>query len=444
MSSIRWWLQRDPALLMPAPRLGRRRVNRNRHATLPEPSGHAPADSSSPRGHAPDNSFPPQRGEAGRVAHGLAFPDAAHLWLTFSGTAALFAAAQALGLEPGDGVLFPAYNCGHEIEPFLRRGIRPAFYRVGPGLRVEPDDVERQIRGETRAVLLTHYFGFPQDTEAIRAVCDRHGLLLIEDCAHALLSADRGRPLGSHGDAAVFSLRKSLPLTDGGALLLRAAPAGPSPGLYDPPRLPVALKRIELWKKRLLQASTVPGWALSRAALVTLAPVLSLRDALEARDVGGPIPWYDPDYEEFDFPDDVLSWRMSGSATAALAGFDPAAIRAARRAHYTRLAEQIRSTPGVTLLPELPRETCPLFLPLWVERPQQVVARLQADGISAAPWWELFHPKVPWGEYPEATELKHKGIVLPIHQSLETRHIDRAARSLERVLRGSRKSAGRA
>lgn len=420
MSSIRWWLQRDPALLMPAPRL------------------------SSRRGRATDNGSSPQRGDAGRGAHGLALPDAAHTSLTFSGTAALFAACQALGLESGDGVLFPAYNCGHEIEPFLRRGIRPAFYRVRPGLRVEPDDVERQLRGETRAVLLTHYFGFPQDTGPIRELCDRHGLLLIEDCAHALYSADRGGPLGSLGDAAVFSLRKSLPLTDGGALLLRRDPVGRAPVLHDPPRLPAALKRIELWKKSLLQASTMPGWALSRAALAALAPLLSLRDTLEAREIGGPLPWYDPDYEAFDFPDEVLSWRMSAAATAALTGVDPAAIRSVRRTHYTRLAEQIRSIPGVTLLPDLPPETCPLFLPLWVDQPQRVIARLQADGISAAHWWDLFHPAVPWDDYAEAAALKRNGIVLPIHQSLETRHIDRAAYAIDRALRGSRTLAGRA
>lgn len=425
MSGIRWWLQRDPALLMPARRLGLRR-HRARRPT-------ATRGSAGPRA-TPTNASPRQ-GEAGGPPYGLGHPDATHVWLTFSGTAALSSAARALGLEPGDGVLFPAYNCGHEIEPFLRRKIRPAFYRVGPGVCVDPDDVEREIRAETRAVLLTHYFGFPQNAEAIRALCDRHGLRLIEDCAHALYSVDgSGTPLGSYGDAAVFSLRKSLPLSDGGALLLRSDPAGRAPELHDPPRLPIALKRIELWKKSLLQAMTLPGWTLSRAALVALAPVLALRDALEARNVGGPIPWYDPDYEEFDFPEEVLSWRMSSSAAAALAGFEPAAIRAARRAHYTRLADHIRSIPGVTLLPELPPETCPLHLPLWTDRPQHVIARLQAGGISAAHWWDLFHPAVPWNDYPEAVALKRNGIVLPIHQSLETHHIDRAAHALERAL----------
>lgn len=429
MSGARWLLLRDPALLMPAPRLGRRAGSRWTAEPLPaEPRNGAGVGTSTV--------------EVGATCNVAGLPHAASTWWTFSGTAALYAAAHTLGLGPGDGILFPAYNCGHEVEPFLRRGIRPAFYRIGPGLRAEPDDVERRIRSDTRAVLLTHYFGFPQDVEAFRELCDRRGLLLIEDCAHALFSAHEGRPLGSRGDAAVFSLRKSLPLTDGGALLLRDAPAGDAPMLCGPPRRPVALKRLDLWKKSLLQAASPPGWLLSRAALLALAPALRLRETLEAHGVGARASWYDPDDEAFDFPDEVLSWQMSDLAAAALTALDSAAIRAiraVRRAHYARLLEPLRVLPGARLLlPDLPPEVCPLFLPLAVDRPQQVVERLRADGISAAPWWEGFHPSVPWDEYPEAVELKRTGIVLPIHQALRPRHIERTACALERALHATR------
>lgn len=80
MSGIRWWLQRDPALLMPARRLGLRR-HRARRPT-------AARGSAGPRA-TPTNASPRQ-GDAGGPPYGLGHPDATHVWLTFSGTAALF------------------------------------------------------------------------------------------------------------------------------------------------------------------------------------------------------------------------------------------------------------------------------------------------------------------------------------------------------------------
>ena len=63
---------------------------------------------------------------------------------------------------PGSVVLCPSYNCGHEIEPLLRLGLRPKWYRVGPDLETDLDDIRRRFTEEVRAVLVTHFFGFAQ------------------------------------------------------------------------------------------------------------------------------------------------------------------------------------------------------------------------------------------------------------------------------------------
>ena len=66
--------------------------------------------------------------------------------------------------------------------------------------------------------MLIHYLGFPGPVQEVRALCQRRGLALIEDCAHALFSRLGDRSLGTFGDLAIFSPWKSLPLPDGGLL----------------------------------------------------------------------------------------------------------------------------------------------------------------------------------------------------------------------------------
>ena len=61
-----------------------------------------------------------------------------------------------------------------------------------------------------KAILITHFLGFPQPIDEIKRICNERNLFLIEDCAHAFLSSYNGNPLGSYGDIAVFSLLKDI------------------------------------------------------------------------------------------------------------------------------------------------------------------------------------------------------------------------------------------
>jgi dTDP-4-amino-4,6-dideoxygalactose transaminase len=81
-----------------------------------------------------------------------------------------------------------------------------------------------QLLKETgaKAVVLIHYFGFPQPVADVKALTQPLGVALIEDAAHALLSEADGRPLGTEGDVGIFCLHKGLGLPDGGALILNS------------------------------------------------------------------------------------------------------------------------------------------------------------------------------------------------------------------------------
>jgi dTDP-4-amino-4,6-dideoxygalactose transaminase len=141
-----------------------------------------------------------------------------------SGTAALHLACRAAGLGPGDEVIVPALT-------FLSTAHAPRYCGAttvladsasGDDPTVSVADVERRITPRTRAVIAVDLFGASADTPALRALCDRHGLVLIEDMAQAIGARDRdGARAGAAADLACLSFfsKKQLPLGEGGAVL---------------------------------------------------------------------------------------------------------------------------------------------------------------------------------------------------------------------------------
>lgn len=124
----------------------------------------------------------------------------------------------------GGQILLPAYigetkkEGSGVMDPVRNAGIEYAFYPLDKQLKPVPDIFYSKIAsGEFSAVLLIHYFGFAQgDVRHIQKLCKEHGVLLIEDCAHTLLSQQAGQFLGTFGDAAFHSLHKLTAASEGG------------------------------------------------------------------------------------------------------------------------------------------------------------------------------------------------------------------------------------
>src|SRR4029077_8837935 len=109
---------------------------------------------------------------------------AAHGVGVANGTDALVIALQALGLEPGDEVICPAYTFYATAEAIVQAGGVPVFADVREDtLCLDPEAAEAAVGPRTRALLPVHLFGHPADAPALRAICDRHGLFLVEDAA---------------------------------------------------------------------------------------------------------------------------------------------------------------------------------------------------------------------------------------------------------------------
>jgi len=148
-----------------------------------------------------------------------------HAVATSSGTTALQAALEALGIGAGDRVVTTPFTFAATSHAIVHAGARPVFADVDPATgNLNPAAVEAVVRQEgAKAVIAVHLYGLPCDMHALGDVARRHGLLLIEDCAQAHGAAFRGRKAGSFGDAAIFSFypTKNMTTGEGGMILTR-------------------------------------------------------------------------------------------------------------------------------------------------------------------------------------------------------------------------------
>lgn len=342
--------------------------------------------------------------------------------LVTSGRVAIALALRELGVGPGDTVLVPAYHSPSMIPPVLWRGAAPVFYRVTPGAAVDLDDLAQKIGPRTRAVMVTHYFGFPQDMAPIRALCDARGVALIEDCAHAFIGEHAGRPLGSWGDYAIASSMKFLPIYEGGALVssrhsldkvaLRSAGAGFEAKValnslergFAYGRLPAV--RAAFWLPLRTKAAL---WGMLKRGRKTPAPAL----APASSDSG------------FDFDPRWLDKRSSLFARMLLKAASPARIQALRRRHYARLDAALRGLPGVRPLhPQLPEGACPWVFPLLVDDPDTLFARLKRAGVPLTRFGHPLWQGMEADACANAAMLSRRVLSLPCHQELRAEELD--------------------
>ena len=143
-----------------------------------------------------------------------------------SGTAALHAAAYAARLGPGDEVVTTPLTFVATANCALYQGATPVFADILPDtLNIDPEDIERRITPNTKALLPVDFAGQPADLAPIMALADQHGLVVIEDACHALGAEYKGRKLGSISHMTVFSFHPVKHITTGeGGMVLTDEP----------------------------------------------------------------------------------------------------------------------------------------------------------------------------------------------------------------------------
>lgn len=332
-------------------------------------------------------------------------------------------------LQPGDEVLMPSYNCGSEIDPFHAYGVKVVFYPVDRQAQVNQDAIQELCGPRTRAVYVTHYFGWGHNIKAFYAWCRERNIKVIEDCALALFSLGEEGYLGSNSDAAVFSLKKFLPVPDGAVLVLRDAFDLEKVTLKRPGTLKTIRNLLPFVKSNTI--SMLSSFEMyRRSQRGTEVSGGSLASQCETDP-----PTCPPMPEDYYFDMRFRNWRMSQVSSGILRRINPEQVLVRRRENYSYLLERLRDVPHFApLFDGLPPGVCPLGLVAVVPNRRSLVNALADLGIPAFPWWEGYHRSFDWSAFPDARFLKDSVVCLPINEFLRKRHMDHIAASVKLLL----------
>jgi dTDP-4-amino-4,6-dideoxygalactose transaminase len=122
-----------------------------------------------------------------------------------NGTDAIYIALKMLGMGPGDEVITTAHSWISTSETISQTGATPVFVDVDEFYTIDADRIEAAITARTRMILPVHLYGQPSDMARIMRIADKHGLLVLEDCAQAHFATFEGQRVGTFGNAATFS-----------------------------------------------------------------------------------------------------------------------------------------------------------------------------------------------------------------------------------------------
>ena len=150
------------------------------------------------------------------------FQHAAHGIAVCNGTTALCLALQAVGIEPGDEVIVPAYTFIASASSVVMSNAVPVFVDIDPlTYNLDPDRVEEAVTPRTKAIVAVHFAGLPADMDRLGEIAGRHGLAVIEDAAQAHGARWGGRGVGAIGSIGAFSFQssKNLNAGEGGIML---------------------------------------------------------------------------------------------------------------------------------------------------------------------------------------------------------------------------------
>ena len=170
----------------------------------------------------------------GRLAGDGPFTARCHRWLeertgshkallTHSCTAALEMTALLMDIRPGDEIIMPSYTFVSTANAFVLRGGVPVFVDIrADTLNLDESLIEAAITPRTRGIAVVHYAGVACEMDAIMAIAERHGLVVVEDAAQGVMASYKGRALGSIGQLGAYSFHetKNVISGEGGALLI--------------------------------------------------------------------------------------------------------------------------------------------------------------------------------------------------------------------------------
>ncbi|HZP21905.1 MAG TPA: DegT/DnrJ/EryC1/StrS family aminotransferase [Terriglobales bacterium] len=342
------------------------------------------------------------------------YKDAPFAAAVSSGTAAIHLALIALGIGPGDEVIAPAMTFCSTIHCIVHAGATPVLLDCDRStFNLDPELIEKRVTPRTKAIIAVHMCGRCCELDAILDIARRHGLRVIEDCAHAIEATDRGRAAGTMGDAGCFSFypTKNVATCDGGMVITRDR------ALYE---------RVKVLS---LHGMTADAWS---------------------RFVGGP--------SGYEVVDAGFKYNMTDLAAAlALSQLEKVDEHWRRRAELwlaydQRLAGLPLQLPAPTQAGS--RHACHLYTPLLQLEQigatrEQIIAALDAENIGVGIHYVSVHRQPYYrqrfgfrdADFPNATSVGERTLSLPLSAAMSEQDVDDVAAALRRIFRHYKASA---
>ncbi|HEY4483583.1 MAG TPA: DegT/DnrJ/EryC1/StrS family aminotransferase [Candidatus Paceibacterota bacterium] len=293
-------------------------------------------------------------------------------------------------------VLVPSYCCGDEIEAIIRAGFTVVPYLIDKDLNISTEEFEDKINNNTVAILVIHYFGFPQSNiEDIKKMCDKYNIFLVEDCAHSCNTEFNGTPLGSWGDISIFSLRKCFDIPHGGAVVLNNKKLK-IPEVLNPSTEVVTLDMINFLNFKI--GKNKYG-----------TPIVDQLKLTTGSDI------YGPRHDKYG----GYSLGLSNLAKFMLKQTDVVESSSVRKINFLKFSNLFSKEPNrdvVPLFKEINNDITPLFFPLIINRDSEdVYFDLMKKGLDILrPFWSKFHYSINYKLFPESSFLKNRLMVLPL------------------------------
>ena len=360
-----------------------------------------------------------------KLPDGFPFTDSDVIF-TYQGRYAISLICQLLHIGAGDEVIMPAYNCGAEVDPFVWVGAKVIFYRIDNRAIIDTEDIIRRVTPATKLIYVTHFFGWPQEISDLAKWCKERGLFLVEDCALSLFSKGHGNTIGRSGDAAIYSFVKSLPVPDGGALVLKNKDIWNITKTFRPPRhRNIFLNSLPLLKKWFMHTNIF--WQRYEFTRKLLNKSWLKRPVDENCQIEREMP------QSNYFDGQKIGWSISRLSKGILGKTNPHEIIEIRRRNYQHLYNALRNIPSIQLLfDDLPDDVCPLSFPVFVKDRNRWCKALEDNGILVG-GWPSYHRGFDWKEFPETRHLKNDLLTLPVHQSLDVYHMEYIAECVKLI-----------
>jgi perosamine synthetase len=339
------------------------------------------------------------------------------------GRDALIEGLNLIGVKPNSTLIVPSLMCYSTILPLEKAGYKVVIIDIGEDLNFKLSDLrECVLKTDAKAIMAVHYFGFPCNISDLVYLCRDLNIKLIEDCCHSFLSKVGDKEPGSFGDIAIFSMRKTLPIHDGGALKLNNVV---SIRRYKSVTKSKVYNNIYYLLIRLLEFLIYyVGWpniyskSISKLKKLVRGLRFSSKSSDDVNFVKRPIS-----------PSFQLSKYLGDSAY-----IDE--VKARMRENYGRITNGAVHAGFEPLFSKLPTGCVPQWA-IFVDRNGVLADSFRELGVGASTWpAQEMLPSVTSSiaMYPVANRLNNELLLLPIHHSISKRNCDDIIKMLERMV----------